>query len=138
LSRSGLTDNIARKWPRDLRVQLADGSEFSGGGGAYQCLAVPEPVYLHPSSGLFAVANQPEVQTVKYTNINTSTASSDFRLSYSFLVSSCQFCAYVELIRTRKRTYIKGVTAVDPSWLPRLSPALCTDKLLDSPPPRYA
>jgi ATP-dependent RNA helicase DHX37/DHR1 len=104
---AGLIDRVARKWPQDLTIVMPDGTEFSGGGGAYQVGSVVEPVYLHPSSGLFAVANQPE------------------------------YCTYVELLRTTKRTYIKGVTAVRPEWLPNLAPAQCSDTLLDQPPPRY-
>jgi ATP-dependent RNA helicase DHX37/DHR1 len=104
---SGLVDHVARKWPRDLRVVLDDGTEFSGGGGAYQCNAVPGPVYLHPSTALFSVGNQPDL------------------------------CVYVELVRTTKRTYIKGVTSIQPEWLPNLAPSECSDRLLDAPAPKY-
>jgi hypothetical protein len=47
-----------------------------------------------------------------------------------------EYIVYRELVQTKK-TYMKGVTAIHPSWLCSLGTALCHfSKPLDTPPPR--
>lgn len=48
-----------------------------------------------------------------------------------------EYVVYRELVQTKK-TYMKGVTAIHPSWLCSLGTALCQlSKPLETPPPRY-
>jgi ATP-dependent RNA helicase DHX37/DHR1 len=48
-----------------------------------------------------------------------------------------EWVAYLELAES-SRIYMKGLTVISPSWLTRLSPAMC-DRLqpMQEPPPRY-
>lgn len=56
----------------------------------------------------------------------------------SFLASKYpDYITYKE-IRTTSKPYMKGITAIEPSWLVKLGEPLCHfSKPLDSPPPRY-
>ncbi len=51
---AGLVDRIARKMPR------AEADNAGAQGGAYECLATAEAVYVHPNSALFDKQHQPE------------------------------------------------------------------------------
>lgn len=49
-----------------------------------------------------------------------------------------EYVAYAELVRTAKRPYMAGLTAIEPQWLPAVAPALCTFSApLPDPPPFY-
>jgi ATP-dependent RNA helicase DHX37/DHR1 len=49
-----------------------------------------------------------------------------------------EFVVYSELVRTSKRPYMAGVTAVEASWLPRSAAAMCDfSEPLANPPPFY-
>lgn len=66
------------------------------------------PVYLHPTSVLFKQKPLPE------------------------------YVVFTELHSTPKKTYMKGITVISPSWLPNLSKNLCDiTKVLPSPEPKY-
>lgn len=48
-----------------------------------------------------------------------------------------EWICYQELLSTTK-CFMKGITAIQPTWLPQLAPALChTSKPLENPPPKY-
>jgi ATP-dependent RNA helicase DHX37/DHR1 len=48
-----------------------------------------------------------------------------------------EYVVFTELVQTSK-TYMKGVTAINPGWLSNLGRNLCrVEKVLDDPPPRY-
>ena len=48
-----------------------------------------------------------------------------------------EYVVFTELIQTKK-TYLKGVTAISPTWLTNLGRSLCkVEKVLEDPPPRY-
>ena len=52
--------------------------------------------------------------------------------------SAPQFLVYTELVRTAKRPYMSGLTAIDPSWLSECgSPLAVLSDPLDAPPPFY-
>jgi ATP-dependent RNA helicase DHX37/DHR1 len=56
---SGFIDQIARKWS-----DLPENIEYSEDGvqkGAYECISVSRPVFIHPQSYLFDVEYQPEM-----------------------------------------------------------------------------
>ena len=49
-----------------------------------------------------------------------------------------EWVAYIELVRTVKRPYMAGITAVEPQWLPEVAPPLCTPSPpLPDPAPFY-
>merc|ERR1712137_819327 len=74
----------------------------------YLCCTTNLPVYIHPTSILFQQKPLPE------------------------------YVVFTELHQTERRTYIKGVTAISPSWLPNLSKNLCeVTKVLAAPEPSY-
>jgi len=61
-----------------------------------------------------------------------------------FMHSSCvlrkikpEWVVYQEVYETNKM-YMRGVTAIEPEWLPKFAPTLChlSEPLID-PPPRY-
>ena len=48
------------------------------------------------------------------------------------------YVVYTELHKTPKKTYIKGITVISPSWLPNLSKNLCdVNKVLPTPEPYF-
>ncbi|XP_034939806.1 probable ATP-dependent RNA helicase kurz isoform X2 [Chelonus insularis] len=61
-----------------------------------------------------------------------------------FMHSSCvlrhtspEWVVYQEIYETNKM-YMRGITAIEPEWLPKFSPSLCTmSEPVDDPPPRY-
>ncbi|KAH0955035.1 hypothetical protein HN011_004649 [Eciton burchellii] len=61
-----------------------------------------------------------------------------------FMHSSCvlrrtspEWVVYQELYETKKM-YMRGVTAIEPEWLPKFAPTLCNlSEPLNEPPPRY-
>lgn len=59
-----------------------------------------------------------------------------------FMHSSCvlrkaapEWVVYQEIYETN-RTYMRGITVIEPEWLPKFAPALCSlnEPLLDPPP----
>jgi ATP-dependent RNA helicase DHX37/DHR1 len=47
-----------------------------------------------------------------------------------------EWIVYQELYETNK-TYMRGITVIDPSWLPKFAPSLCSLKeCMFEPPPR--
>lgn len=49
------------------------------------------------------------------------------------------FLLYTDLVRTAKRPYVSGVTALDPAWLPATAAALCSlSAPLPAPAPFYS
>ncbi len=56
--------------------------------------------------------------------------------SFLFKIRPLWVC-YQDLLSTSK-PFMKDLTAIQPSWLPQLAPALChTSNPLESPPPKY-
>lgn len=61
-----------------------------------------------------------------------------------FMHSSCvlrkvspEWVVYQEVYETNKM-YMRGITAIEPEWLPKFAPALChLSEPLSDPPPRY-
>ncbi|WAQ92096.1 hypothetical protein PtA15_16A1 [Puccinia triticina] len=65
---------------------------------AYWAIGIEEDVFIHPSSVLFDSSVHPEPE----------------------------FIVFQELHRTEMRIWIKGITLINPSWLPILGKSLCT------------
>ncbi|GAB4819939.1 hypothetical protein N2152v2_006985 [Parachlorella kessleri] len=57
----------------------------------------------------------------------------------SALHATCpELVAYTELVRTAKRPYMAGLTAIEPPWLPEVAAPLCEfSEPLEDPPPAY-
>lgn len=73
---------------------------------AYRAFGIQEEVFIHPSSILFS---------------SSSSTSSDY-------------VVFQELHRTQNRVWIKGITRINPAWLPVIGKSLCTfSKPLDLP-----
>lgn len=73
---------------------------------SYRAIGIEEDVFIHPSSVLFKPTNQPEPD----------------------------FIVFQELHRTEKRVWIKGITSINPAWLPVLGKSLCSfSKLIENP-----
>ncbi|KAH9820076.1 P-loop containing nucleoside triphosphate hydrolase protein [Melampsora americana] len=70
---------------------------------AYRTIGIKEEVFIHPSSILF-------------------TSSS---------INSPEFIVFQELIKTKNRIWIKGITKVNQAWLPVIGKSLCTFKSLE-------
>ncbi|EGG07054.1 uncharacterized protein MELLADRAFT_35627 [Melampsora larici-populina 98AG31] len=70
---------------------------------AYRTIGIKEDVFIHPSSILF-------------------TSSS---------INSPEFIVFQELIKTKNRIWIKGITKVNQAWLPVIGKSLCTFKTLE-------
>lgn len=50
-----------------------------------------------------------------------------------------EYVIYTEIVRTSKRAYMSGVTAIDPVWLPHAAEAMCVlSDPLPAPPPFYS
>jgi ATP-dependent RNA helicase DHX37/DHR1 len=101
---SGFLDQTARKWTNDSPPLFGDAK-----GGAYECVLLDRPVYIHPHSHMFDKTYQPEM------------------LVYHELT----------LGRTGK-TFVKGITAITLSMLSntaRDSPLCFLSKPLESPAP---
>ena len=92
-----------------LGVQIVlENGSVYSGVGAYQCLEVNSPVFIYPTSALCDKANLPD------------------------------YISYVELVKTKTRVYMKGVTAINPEWLSNFASNYCTDVILEEPSPFYS
>lgn len=77
---------------------------------AYKCINIEDPVYLHRESAL----KYEEPEWIVY-----------------------QEAYEVDLVNGR-RMFLRGVTAIEPEWLPKYVPSLCNVlKILDKPEPRF-
>ncbi|KNF06587.1 hypothetical protein PSTG_00461 [Puccinia striiformis f. sp. tritici PST-78] len=73
---------------------------------AYRAIGIEEDVFIHPSSVLFDSNVHPEPE----------------------------FIVFQELHRTEKRIWIKGITLINPAWLPILGKSLCSfSKPIENP-----
>jgi len=99
---SAFIDQVAIKASKVKSCQSSSGKQ--GGKNenrnliAYRTIGIEEDVFIHPSSVLFDSNLHPEPD----------------------------FIVFQELHRTEKRIWIKGITLINPSWLPVLGKSLCS------------
>ncbi|MES1913047.1 MAG: hypothetical protein MHM6MM_005279 [Cercozoa sp. M6MM] len=113
-----MIDNVARKYPKDMRYTDEEGRVRRVPPGAYQLCRfttqeteVSDFVFIHPSSALFERELQPE------------------------------YIVFQELTKASNgiKTFVRGITAIRPEWLLHLAPSHMTkagDPLMQ-PVPRY-
>ncbi|KAA1136216.1 putative ATP-dependent RNA helicase DHR1 [Puccinia graminis f. sp. tritici] len=99
---SAFIDQVAIKASKVKSCQSSSGKSGANNPNrnlvAYRAIGIEEDVFIHPSSVLFDSNVHPEPE----------------------------FIVFQELHRTEKRIWIKGITLINPSWLPVLGKSLCT------------
>ncbi|WAR58275.1 hypothetical protein PtB15_5B509 [Puccinia triticina] len=99
---SAFIDQVAIKASKVKSCQSSSGkpnvNSHTKNLAAYRAIGIEENVFIHPSSVLFDSSVHPDPE----------------------------FIVFQELHRTEKRIWIKGITLINPSWLPVLGKSLCT------------
>ena len=105
---SGMSNQVAKKV--DVEEEIADPKERKKFKLAYRVSGMEDPVFLHGKT-VFALKQKSEPLP--------------------------EWIAYQEIFETDK-LYVRGATAVEPEWLPRLAPAQCRlQPPLSDPEPWY-
>lgn len=103
---SAMGDHVARKIDEKEKKTIEEKKNLKG---AYYCLLIEEPVFIHPESVL---SREPLPDYVIFQEISNSGG---------------------------KKTYMRDVTAVEPNWLPKFASQHCTfSPPLEEPEPSYA
>uniref|UniRef100_A0A336M581 RNA helicase n=1 Tax=Culicoides sonorensis TaxID=179676 RepID=A0A336M581_CULSO len=105
---SGFGDQVARKFTKQEINEMENKHKYKY---AYKCLDMVDPVFIHQES----VLKYEDPEWVIYQEVYEVTMDDK-----------------------TQRMFIRGITAIDPAWLPKYVPTLCNVlKILDDPLPRY-
>lgn len=105
---SGFGDQVARKFTKQELNEMENKHKYRY---AYKCLDMVDPVFVHQES----VLKYEDPEWVIYQEVYEVTMDDG-----------------------TQRMFIRGITAIDPQWLPKYVPTLCNIlKVLDKPEPRY-
>ncbi|XP_063706983.1 probable ATP-dependent RNA helicase kurz [Culicoides brevitarsis] len=105
---SGFGDQVARKLTKQEINEMEDKQKYRN---AYKCADMVDPVFIHQES----VLKYEDPEWVIYQEVYEVTMDDG-----------------------KPRMFIRGITEIDPAWLPKYVPTLCNIlKIMEKPEPRY-